>query len=83
MDLTDLTSVVPNYGDLNPVNIIIASALAVISPCSFFLCVLLHLIIRGAKIQPAKQGWEFAHLISERIARFLSKNERMSDLLKK
>ena len=30
-----------------------------------------------------KQGWEFAHLISERIARFLSKNERMSDLLKK
>ena len=29
------------------------------------------------------QGWEFAHLISERIARFLSKNERMSDSLKK
>ena len=22
------------------------------------------------------QGWEFAHLISKRIARFLSKNER-------
>ena len=30
-----------------------------------------------------KQGWEFAHLISARIARFLSKNERMSDSLKK
>ena len=30
-----------------------------------------------------RQGWEFAHLISERIARFMSKNERMSDLLKK
>ena len=29
------------------------------------------------------QGWEFAHLISERIAHFLSKNERMSDSLKK
>ena len=29
------------------------------------------------------QGWEFAHLISEQIARFLSQNERMSDLLKK
>ena len=29
------------------------------------------------------QGWEFAHLISERIARFLSKNEQMSDSLKK
>ena len=28
------------------------------------------------------QGWEFAHLISERIARFLPKNERMSDSLK-
>ena len=28
-------------------------------------------------------GWEFAHLISERIARFLSKNERISDSLKK
>ena len=24
------------------------------------------------------QGWEFAHLISERIARFLSKNERFA-----
>ena len=30
-----------------------------------------------------RQGWEFAHLISEGIARFLSKNERMSNLLKK
>ena len=30
-----------------------------------------------------KQGWEFAHRISERIARFLLKNERMGDLLKK
>ena len=28
-----------------------------------------------------QQGWEFAHLISERIARFLSKNERMSEFL--
>ena len=34
---------------------------------------------REAKIQ----GWEFAHLISERIARFLSKNEQMSNSLKK
>ena len=30
-----------------------------------------------------KQGWEFAHLISKQIARFLSKIERMSDSLKK
>ena len=30
-----------------------------------------------------KQGWEFAHLISERIACFLPKNERISALLKK
>ena len=29
------------------------------------------------------QGWEFAHLISERIVRFLSKNEQMSDSFKK
>ena len=29
------------------------------------------------------QGWEFAHLIYEWIARFLSKNERMSNSLKK
>ena len=29
------------------------------------------------------QGWEFAHRFSERIARFLQKNERMSDSLKK
>ena len=29
------------------------------------------------------QGWEFAHLFSERIARFLSKSEQMSDSLKK
>ena len=29
------------------------------------------------------QGWEFAHLISERIACFLSKNEQMSNSLKK
>ena len=32
---------------------------------------------------PFHQGWEFAHLISPRIACFLSKNERMSDSLKK
>ena len=30
-----------------------------------------------------KQGWEFAHRFSKRIARFLPKNERISDLLKK
>ena len=35
------------------------------------------------KFYPSNQGREFAHLISEQIARFLSKNERMSDLLKK
>ena len=29
------------------------------------------------------QSWEFAHRISERIACFLPKNERMSDSLKK
>ena len=29
------------------------------------------------------QGWEFDHLISERSARILPKNERMSDWLKK
>ena len=28
-------------------------------------------------------GWEFAHLFSEQIARFLRKNEQMSDSLKK
>ena len=30
-----------------------------------------------------KQGWEFAHRFSERIARFLRNNEQMSDSLKK
>ena len=29
------------------------------------------------------QGWEFAHLFSKRIARFLPKKEQMSDSLKK
>ena len=29
-----------------------------------------------------QQGWEFAHWFSERIARFLFKNEQMSDSLK-
>ena len=29
------------------------------------------------------QGWEFAHRFSERIARFLPKNEQMSDSLQK
>ena len=29
------------------------------------------------------QGWEFAHRFSEQIARFLQKNEQMSDSLKK
>ena len=38
--------------------------------------------IRSKKQRANFQGWEFAHLISERIARFLSKNERMSDSLK-
>ena len=28
------------------------------------------------------QGWEFAHRFSEQIARFLRKNEHMSDSLK-
>ena len=30
-----------------------------------------------------KQGWEFTHWFPERIARFLRKNEQMSDLFKK
>ena len=30
-----------------------------------------------------KQGWEISHRFSERIARFLPKNERMSDCSKK
>ena len=30
-----------------------------------------------------QQGWEFAHRFSERIARFMRKNEQMIDFLKK
>ena len=40
----------------------------------------------GPRIFNAKMyshGWEFAHRFSERIAVFLRKNERISDLLKK
>ena len=33
--------------------------------------------------QRSVQGWELAHPFSKRIARFLPKNERMSDSLKK
>ena len=33
--------------------------------------------------QALTQGWEFAHQFSERIACFLPKIERMSDLLRK
>ena len=32
---------------------------------------------------PKGQGWEFAHKFSEGIARFLQKNERMSNSRKK
>ena len=36
------------------------------------------------KIEIAKiQGWEFAHWVSEQIAHFLQKNDRMNYLLKK
>ena len=34
-------------------------------------------------LENAGQGWKFAHRFSKRIARFLPKNERMSDSLKK
>ena len=34
-------------------------------------------------VSPVLQGWEFAHWVSEQIARFLRKNEQMSDSLKK
>ena len=37
----------------------------------------------SGQISASAQSWEFAHLISERIARFLPKNEQMRDLLKK
>ena len=39
-----------------------------------------YLLCRGVE---KWQGWEFAHLISGRITRFWSKNEQMSDSLKK
>ena len=39
--------------------------------------------VRVNKTKAQLQGWEFAHRFSERIARFLQKNERMSDSLKK
>ena len=44
---------------------------------------LLFFITSQSGLYTLFQGWEFAHLISEQIARFLSKNERMSDSLKK
>ena len=34
-------------------------------------------------VHTVHQGWEFAHRFSEQIALFLSKNERMSNSLKK
>ena len=42
-----------------------------------------HCFLFGAICNVFYQGWEFAHLISEWIACFLSKNELMSDSLKK
>ena len=42
-----------------------------------------HCFLFGAIFNVFYQGWEFAHLISEWIACFLSKNELMSDSLKK
>ena len=52
------------------------------------ICSLIFTELVGASYCPGKklcsqQGWEFAHLISEQIACFLSKNERMSHSLKK
>ena len=37
-------------------------------------------IISGAGVVSGTQGWEFAHLISKRIARILSKNERFAHI---
>ena len=45
-----------------------------------FLNTIVHLLSCCAKFL---QGWEFAHRYSERIARYLPKNEQMSDSLKK
>ena len=40
--------------------------------------------VRRISAEPdSHKGWDFAHRFSEQIARFLHKNERMSDLLKK
>ena len=58
-----------------------------VSHCShvgqyLFTCTVIHLLLRCNSVT-VYQGWKFAHLISQQITRFLSKNERMSDSLKK
>ena len=60
---------------LNPSNYVFAPFLI---PLLFSHC-LIHSLFHLA----SSQGWEFANPFSERIARFLPKNEQMSDLLKK
>ena len=37
-----------------------------------------NMIFQRFKQEPNDQGWEFAHLVSEQIARFLSKNEQFA-----
>ena len=50
---------------------------------AFILSQVLEICTRHNFSIKENQGWEFAHWFSGRIARFLPKNERMSDSLKK
>ena len=60
----------------------VVSLLQVLYPYCIFCTVMTYVAYLLHVVYPY-QGWEFAHLIFERIARFLSKYERMSDSLKK
>ena len=55
--------------------------------CTTMFCKRENIVIEGRLEKTGQylpyQGWEFAHLISGRVPRFLSKNERMSDSLEK
>ena len=42
-----------------------------------------YFMFKNTDITNKMQGWEFAQWFSEQIARFLRKNERMSDAQKK
>ena len=70
--------------DLCKMDLCCFSSIVVLGTIQFFWKFYILYNSKMKKIEIAKiQGWEFAHWVSEQIAHFLQKNDRMNYLLKK